>query len=205
MYAFSCLMLASIPITDVTSSQTLWWLNAVIESSILIARQYPSYLPPRILGAVIREPQHDVSHIRLTPVWLAGWLMMVSGSCIRLACHRTLGRFFTWDLTVKDNQRIITTGPYGVVRHPAYVGGALIGVGSVLVHFGRGSWFAAYGGLDSLLGKLLSAAWVAWLVGIPSMLIWRVDKEEEVLRGACGEEWEAYTKKTPYRFIPYVY
>ena len=33
----------------------------------------------------------------------------------------------------------------------------------------------------------------------------RSKDEDEVLKESLGAEWEAYAKKTPYKFIPYIY
>lgn len=35
-------------------------------------------------------------------------------------CQRLLGRFFTFQLTVRENHRVIKEGPYRYVRHPSY-------------------------------------------------------------------------------------
>lgn len=92
--------------------QSVHWLNAITESAIIIGSRYPSYLPPMLLRLLLREPQRDVSDIRLTPIWLSGCLLMISGSLIRLSCYRILGRLFTWDLTIKDDHNLVTSGPY---------------------------------------------------------------------------------------------
>ena len=130
---------------------------------------------------------------------------MASGSILRLVCHHALGRFYTWDLTVKENQTVISTGPYAIIRHPGYVGSLMIGIGSILMHFGPGSWFRAYGVLDTLGGKIFAAAWGVWSLAIPLMLMKRTSQEDKVLKESLGEEWEIYARKTPYKFIPYVY
>lgn len=183
----------------------MYWLNAFVESAVIFGSRYPAYLSPQLLQLLVREPHHDVSDIRITPVWLTGCLLMSLGSLVRLSCYRTLGRLFTWEITVKDDHKLITTGPYSIVRHPSYAGNVMIGVGTILCHFGAGSWYAAYGGLETTAGVIFAAAWSAWMLWLPTMLVSRVSKEDDILKARFGEEWVAYAKRTPYRLIPFVY
>ena len=46
----------------------------------------------------------------------------------------TLGRFFTYDVTIQPGHRVVTSGPYRWVRHPSYTGGllGLLGLGVAL-------------------------------------------------------------------------
>ncbi|KAJ3557175.1 hypothetical protein NM688_g1610 [Phlebia brevispora] len=186
-------------------SKAVYWINAIAESAIIIGSTYPSLLSPSLLRLLVHEPYRNVSDIRLTPVWLAGSALMIMGSLIRLSCYHTLGRFFTWDLAIEDNHKLITSGPYAVVRHPGYVGNTMIGLGTILCHLGAGSWFVSYGGLESFAGKLFAAAWSFMVLYVPATLLRRVNTEDEVLRREFGEEWEAYARETPYKLIPYVY
>jgi protein-S-isoprenylcysteine O-methyltransferase len=50
---------------------------------------------------------------------------MVAGLGLRIWAVLTLGRFFTWFITVYDDHQVIRSGPFRFIRHPAY-GGALI-------------------------------------------------------------------------------
>ncbi len=185
--------------------QSVHWLNAITESAIIIGSRYPSYLPPMLLRLLLREPQRDVSDIRLTPIWLSGCLLMISGSLIRLSCYRTLGRLFTWDLTIKDDHNLVTSGPYAVVRHPSYTGGVILNVGAVLCYLGKGSWFFSYGGLETFSGKVFAVAWAFLSLSVPLLLLGRVNVEDEVLHEHFGEEWVAYAHRTPYKLILFVY
>ncbi|KIJ31366.1 hypothetical protein M422DRAFT_266885 [Sphaerobolus stellatus SS14] len=44
------------------------------------------------------------------------------GGGLRIVCFRTLGKFFTFKITIRPEYKIMDIGPYGVVRHPAYTG-----------------------------------------------------------------------------------
>ncbi|GJE93818.1 isoprenylcysteine carboxylmethyltransferase family protein [Phanerochaete sordida] len=185
-----------------------YWASALGETSIILAEHYPctplsdaafAVFAPR--AAFWRSP----GGVRITGAWLAGCALMCGGAALRLWCYRTLGRFFTWELSVKEDHRLVTRGPYAVVRHPSYVGSAMIGIGVVLCYCSPGGWYRECVGWDTLLGKVFTAAWATWTLSIPAMLFMRVDKEDAVMRREFGAEWEAYAKRTPYRLIPFVY
>lgn len=120
-------------------------------------------------------------------------------------CYRTLGRFFTWELSLQKDHTLVTEGPYSVVRHPAYVGNLLIGVGTILCHFGMGSWYKECIGFDTWGGKLFAATWAGASLAIPVLLMRRVNAEDDVLRREFKGQWEAYAKKTPYKLFPFIY
>lgn len=47
-----------------------------------------------------------------------------------------LGRFFRRDVVVQEGQRVVTAGPYRLIRHPAYTGNLVVaaGLGLALVN-----------------------------------------------------------------------
>lgn len=57
-----------------------------------------------------------------------------------LGVFYSMGRLFTFGLTVKENHGLVTTSPYAHVRHPNYSGFFLVVAGLLLVHFTKGSW-----------------------------------------------------------------
>lgn len=116
-----------------------------------------------------------------------------------------MGRFFTWQLVVMKDHKLVTEGPYSIVRHPSYVGSLMIGVGAVLCHFSPGSWYAECIGWDTLGSKLFTAIWGGWTLLVPALLMGRVNKEDAVLRNEFPEEWEVYARKTPYKLFPFLY
>jgi protein-S-isoprenylcysteine O-methyltransferase Ste14 len=118
------------------------------------------------------------------PLFAVGVLLMFLGSVLRRYCWRTLGEYFTGDVSVKQDQPIISSGPYRLVRHPSYTAGMMmyIGIGLAL-----GSWFSL---------ALLTIATIA-------TYSYRVLVEERVLLDALGEPYDAYLKGRK-RFIPYI-
>jgi len=47
-------------------------------------------------------------------------------------CYRTLGRHFTFQLSIKRNHTLVKDGPYAVVRHPGYTGYLLMVLGMLI-------------------------------------------------------------------------
>jgi protein-S-isoprenylcysteine O-methyltransferase len=96
-----------------------------------------------------------------------------------------LGRFFTPNVSIATDHRLIDTGPYRFIRHPTYTG-------SLLIVFGFGLAFA-------------NAASFA-LIFFPSaaVFLWRMHIEERALTDAFGEQYRLYSRRTK-RLIPFIY
>ena len=116
---------------------------------------------------------------------LAGALIVILGSVIRVIAIRRLGRFFTSRVRLHDGQNLIKEGFYRYVRHPSYTG-VLLGVLGCITLFASVLGFAAF-----------------ILLMIPSML-YRIRVEERALTEQFGEEYTEYCKKTK-RLIPFIY
>lgn len=180
-------------------------MNALCEAAVIAANQFPSSLSERILSLLTPHLHTSASKLRITKVFLVGCFLTCLGGCIRVACYRTLGRFFTWELSVRDSHKLVTVGPYAIVRHPSYTGVLLIGIGNLLCNFTSGSWWTECGALNSPTGQLAALVWAGWWVITPSILVLRIPKEDGVLKKEFGDEWKAWARKTPYTLIPYVY
>lgn len=85
---------------------------------------------------------------------------------------------------VQENQKVIDTGLYGVVRHPMYM--------STLVLFLA---------LPLVLGSVLSLCIMLFYIPI---IIMRIKNEEQVLREGL-DGYEEYMKKVKYRIIPFIW
>lgn len=74
------------------------------------------------------------------------------------------------------DQRLVTTGPYALVRHPMYTGLAIAAVG----------------------GLLLYRTWTTVLfVGLLPVLIARARREEGALAERFGSAWASYCDRVP--------
>jgi len=81
-------------------------------------------------------------------------------------------------------QKVISTGVYGFVRHPMYLGGILLFIGTPLL---LGSYFAIALGLIMTL-----------------LLAFRSLGEEKMMLNEL-DGYEAYKQKVKYRFIPFIW
>ncbi|EMD40163.1 hypothetical protein CERSUDRAFT_151158 [Gelatoporia subvermispora B] len=183
----------------------LTWGIILCEMLVVLATIYPSIVSKQIL--VFLSPGRSATgvQVRITPTFLIGWILLVAGGYIRYSCYRTLGRHFTFELALRDSHRLITYGPYSVVRHPSYTASMMAGVGLLLCVTGRGSWLAESGLMNSLAGRLCVLTWAAEKIFVPIVMLLRVEKEDGALRKEFGDQWEEWAKKTPYKLIPAVF
>jgi protein-S-isoprenylcysteine O-methyltransferase len=115
----------------------------------------------------------------------AGIVVFAIGIALRWYAIIRLGRFFTVDVSIATDHKVIDTGPYRFVRHPSYSG-------ALLAFFGFG---------------LCLQNWVSVLVvmaPITAAFLWRVHVEERALSDALGEDYRRYATCTK-RLIPFVY
>ncbi|EMD37989.1 hypothetical protein CERSUDRAFT_104628 [Gelatoporia subvermispora B] len=192
--------------TDILSHRAaVLWSNVLGESAVILASHSDSPLAQRVLSILVPAVAPTATHIRITSTFLLGCILMCAGGFTRIACHRELGQYFTWELSLRNNHKLVTTGPYAVVRHPSYTGLLMMGIGNVLGLFGAGSWWRECGLWATSLGKTVAVQWAAeWLIA-PALIVWRVRVEDEVLRKEFREQWDAWAQKTQYRLIPYVF
>jgi protein-S-isoprenylcysteine O-methyltransferase Ste14 len=113
-----------------------------------------------------------------------GLALCAVADAVGLPAFRTLAKQYSAYVTLQEDHELVTTGIYGVIRHPIYLRGLLLAVGLPLVFR---SWLVV------LLVPLVLRA-----VGV------RIRQEEELLAGQFGEAYEAYCRRT-WRLLPYVY
>ncbi|RDX41659.1 ICMT-domain-containing protein [Lentinus brumalis] len=176
---------------------------AVAEAAVLLAHHIPSSYSDRVLALLL--PSGESASLRLTTASLAACLLTTSGGLIRVWCHRTLGKFFTWQTAVRDDHQLITSGPYAYVRHPGYTGWLLMAAGHLLLVLGRGSYTMESGLWNSRAGRVAAVATLTYTTFVAGMLVRRASTEDLVLKNVFGTQWDAWAKGTPYRLIPFVY
>ncbi|KAF9465453.1 hypothetical protein BDZ94DRAFT_1253841 [Collybia nuda] len=116
-------------------------------------------------------------------------------------CFRTLGRLFTFEITLRPKHELVTKGPYAWVRHPSYTGVYLTLLGATAVMCAPGTFFIEYG-MFGVSGILVLCLWAVKCVFVFRGISIRVGVEDEMLRVAFGEAWTEYARRVPYHFLP---
>jgi protein-S-isoprenylcysteine O-methyltransferase Ste14 len=114
---------------------------------------------------------------------VAGDVLVLVGFYLIFLVYRE-NTFTSATVAVVDNQKLISTGPYAIVRHPMYAGGALYLIGTPLA-------------LGSYWGFVPIAAMMPFL-------IWRLFDEERLLAQALPGYAE-YQQRVRYRLVPFVW
>jgi protein-S-isoprenylcysteine O-methyltransferase Ste14 len=133
--------------------------------------------------------------------WIS-YIAIISGGLWRLWAMRTLGRLFTFEISIRASHEVITTGPYAWVRHPSYTSGLIAGSGGIMMLFMAQVWPCS--GVQYSETKMMAFIVMFFSLGTYGSL-GRIKKEEEALRKEFGPKWVEYTKKTPYLMIPGIY
>lgn len=134
-----------------------------------------------------------------------GLCMSLTGALIRYLCYRELGKYFTFELSIRKDHKLITSGPYAIVRHPSYTGAMLAGVGGALCYVNHGSWLARFSGLIPDRGNAFWALWsIAAAVGMLTVGP-RLAKEDSMMKREFGKEWDDWSMNVPCKLVPGVY
>ena len=178
----------------------------MIEIAVIVAvANAPSQLSTRVLNALVwkAHPVEAASQINMSLSFLVGCLLAVAGGIIRLACYRELGTLFTFELSIRKDHKLITSGPYAYVRHPSYAGLIFLYSGWCLCHLSPGSWLRECSGLP-LLGNMSYALVTICFMSHVWLIVVRTQKEDEMLRKEF-RDWDDWAKRVPYCLIPYIF
>lgn len=116
--------------------------------------------------------------------WL-GCGLLAAGLLLRAWSMSVLGRSYSRGLQVGEQQALVTTGPYRILRHPGYAGTLLVWIGYGLA---IGSWAGVV-----VIAALLGTAY-----------IYRIGLEEHMLASEFGPSYQAYQERT-WGLIPGLY
>ncbi|KAF9078554.1 hypothetical protein BDP27DRAFT_1309752 [Rhodocollybia butyracea] len=152
------------------------------------------------IASAIVCPYTSEPRIHTSSMFLIGIIAVLLGSYIRLDCFKTLGKLFTFDLTIHPEHQLVTSRFYSYVRHPSYTGSMLLVAGLAFSHLTKGSWLTECGPLrPSGSAIVVWAAWWAWTLAVG---ISRADAEDKQMRKLFPEEWEKYATNVPWWFFP---
>jgi protein-S-isoprenylcysteine O-methyltransferase Ste14 len=117
-------------------------------------------------------------------VFYPGIFLMLLGVVVRQWAIAVLGRFFSYDVRVVKDHRVVEKGPYRLVRHPSYTGVLITFIGLSLA-------VQSLGALLVLLGVFIVSYG------------YRMRVEEKALLSELGQDYASYMKRTK-RLIPYL-
>ena len=111
--------------------------------------------------------------------------LVALGLVIRIHSMLTLRQYFTYSVAKADNQPLIETGLYKVIRHPGYLGQIMI-----------------FLGLSISLSNWMSV--LAMTLPVAISYGYRIKVEEKFMREQLGKIYSDYQKRTK-RIIPLIY
>ena len=187
-----------------------WFLLGILFVPMLIAglvmlKKNPELLKKRLNAKEKETEQKEVilfSGIMFLAAFILaglsfrlGWLMLpfsvsIIFGAVFLAAYALYAEvlrentYLSRTIEVQENQKVIDTGLYGIVRHPMYMATIFLFLAMPLV-----------------LGSVIS--FVIMLGYIP-IIVKRIRNEEQVLTKDL-KGYEAYKKKVKYRLIPYIW
>jgi len=118
-----------------------------------------------------------------TPFVILGDLLVAIGFYLVFRVYRE-NTFTSATVEIAANQKVITTGPYAIVRHPMYSSSLLYVIGTPLA-------------LGSVWGLLA-------VLGFLPALIWRLKDEEQMLASELPG-YREYQRAVPHRLLPGVW
>lgn len=138
-----------------------------------------------LCGAAFDNRARPIDLLDPPPAALTGFALIGAGLWLRRRALAALGPHFSIKLVLRDDHRLVESGPYRTIRHPNYAGLVLVMLGTAIV-------------LQSPLA--LVAILLAWL---PALLL-RIRQEEGALRRHLGDAYERYATRT-WRLCPGVF
>lgn len=119
-------------------------------------------------------------------VTAAGGVLMLVRVPLKLWSARTLDKYWSYNIEIRESHKLVRDGPYRYMRHPAYLSAILDSVGIPLLF---NSYFT-----------LMTAAFA-----LVALIIYRMTEEEKVLSVHFGQDYEKYSEETgallPFKYL----
>lgn len=142
------------------------WLPRAVGVAILVS----------LMTSVVEHAARGACSIDVLTVVGAG--TMLTGAAVRRIAILALGPWFLDAITITPRQPLVTTGIYGVVRHPSETGSLCLVLGGALV-----------------LGSSVGLG-TAMLVVLPT-IVWRTMLEDRLLAERFGRAYALYAHTVP--------
>ncbi|KAF9420309.1 hypothetical protein BGZ76_004102 [Entomortierella beljakovae] len=202
------------------------WLNPFV--TVMIFRAVVAiisllYLALMAGGSLISENEAVLQLNDMKPWHWAAIIISLAGVAFRKWAFITLDRFFTYQLTIRKDHKLVHTGPYKYLRHPSYTGGLISALFLQIFLWHQGiyevvvlsmNWTLAVGNGSSEVYPIIpntilgigGGIWVAVFITslITARCVIRVWDEEAMLSEHFGDEWTVYANRR-WRFLQFVY
>lgn len=115
---------------------------------------------------------------------ITGMIIIIAGFAVAYSANGEIGENWSAAIDKGENQKLVTSGIYGHIRHPLYLSGMLLMTGTAVYFQSR------FGGILIL----------------PCFLIinWRIGLEESKLISRFENDYREYMKKT-WKILPYLH
>ncbi|KAG1768149.1 hypothetical protein EDD22DRAFT_949646 [Suillus occidentalis] len=182
-----------------------WAVTFAEVANILAMHIDLSQVPGNIYGTKAVQLLYSLHPTPINPTFIVGSLAIAIGGALRLYCILTLGKLWSFQLSVRKEHNLVTSGPYSIVRHPSYTGLLLQDIGIIVMYGSQGSWMRQSGILHAPFAKVLVVVNVLFLVIGIWLSISRPAIEDNMLQRAMGDDWKNWAKKVKYRLLPGFY
>jgi protein-S-isoprenylcysteine O-methyltransferase Ste14 len=174
-----------------------WWLVRLVGMRRGVPSAYDQKQRPmvRLSGAtviplLILVPPWEYARVagpipRNGPLAWVGLIVFAAGILLQFLALQALHGLYTTRLGVQPGHRLVTSGPYRVVRHPGYLSQIMCMTGIGLA-------------MSSLIGLGL-------VVLVLPLFSYRMREEEAMLLAEFGEEYLSYMQRTKWRLLPLVH
>lgn len=151
------------------NSLRIIWLTIIVSISVAV------YVSMIISMPISLSPSFE--YVGLAIIW--------AGIIARLLVIKSLGKYFTVDVTIRQDHQLKKDGPYKYLRHPSYFAS-----------------FVSFAGFGISLNNIASLAIVS--CAIIAAFIFRIKIEERALIQQFGQQYLNYKKEVK-ALIPFVY
>jgi len=177
------------PAADVFFWATVATATIVLEIVVFIPRRSKRKVIYAISGiaaiTLFELPRFIIPMLPQPSIGLEIYEAKIAGlSLFALGISIMIISFIQLMIAKRENWKLQTSGIYGIVRHPMYLGDVLWSVG----------WSIAFNALYALL---LTPLWLFLRYSLAVL-------EEEKLLEKYGREYEDYMRKVPRRMIPFI-
>ncbi|PIN69066.1 hypothetical protein COV93_06975 [Candidatus Woesearchaeota archaeon CG11_big_fil_rev_8_21_14_0_20_43_8] len=145
----------------------------------------PLIIAMMILVVIVSTIEGLLDHPMMYGIsFFSGLLIIIFGLAIRWISKHQLGKYFSYEVSVREDHKVIDTGMFRYIRHPMYTGTGLLFMGYAVL-------------MDSFAG--IGCCFIFFAVGMH-----RIKVEEEAMMKKLGKKYRNYCSKTK-KLIPFIW